>query len=156
MSKLEYRIQVDPLTGDDVIGLVNEHFNNMRSISPEESCHVFDVDSLKGNDMTFWSVWSEDALAGCGAMKELSSDHGEIKSMRTHESFKRQGVGKAMLEHIIGEARARGYGKLSLETGSFEPFIPARNLYKAYGFTECPPFGDYVDDENSIFMELIL
>ena len=106
--------------------------------------------------MTFWSIWDGIALAGCGALKALSSGQGEIKSMRTHADHLRKGAGAGMLKHIISQARQRGYVRLSLETGSSDAFTPARALYEAYGFAYCPPFGDYAEDPFSRFMTLAI
>jgi putative acetyltransferase len=104
----------------------------------------------------FWTVWSECELLGCGALKELAPDHGEVKSMRTAEAHRRQGVARAMLDHILEEARGRGYARVSLETGSQDAFAPARRLYERSGFTTCVPFDGYVEDPNSVFMTRIL
>eukprot|EP01035_Chromulina_nebulosa_P010293 gene10293-13839_t len=115
----------------------------MLASSPPESCHFLDFDGLNAPDVTFWSIWDGDALAGCGALKELTPEHGEVKSMRTHADHLRKGVGAKMLTHIISEARTLGYHRLSLETGSSADFAPALALYEAHGFQYCPPFGDY-------------
>lgn len=150
------RIIEDDLTGVEIRALLETHFAGMLSSSPAGSCHFLDFDGLNAPDVTFWSVWDRDTLAGCGALKALSSTQGEIKSMRTHHDHLRKGVGAAMLEHIISEGRQRGYVRLSLETGSTDAFLPARALYEAYGFQYCPPFGEYVDDPFSRFMTLAI
>ena len=106
--------------------------------------------------MTFWSAWDGDTVAGVGALKQLCPDHGEVKSMHTAEALRGRGVGSAILRHIIAAARARGMSRLSLETGSSPYFAPARALYARHGFVECPPFGDYGPDPNSVFMTLAL
>jgi putative acetyltransferase len=111
---------------------------------------------LQEPDITFWTVRDGAVLLGCGALKQLDPAHGEIKSMRTPTALRRQGAGRAMLTHIIAVARGRGYGRLSLETGSMEAFLPAQRLYQHYGFTYCGPFGDYRPDPNSLFMTLKL
>jgi putative acetyltransferase len=126
----------------------------MYELSPPESVHALDLSKLRSPDITFWSVWDGATLIGCGALKELSATEGEIKSMRTPNAMRRRGAGRAVLAHIIAEARARGYRRLSLETGSQEEFMPARNLYSAFGFVPCGPFGDYKLDPNSAFMTL--
>jgi putative acetyltransferase len=149
-------IKEDDLTGPEIRALLETHFAGMLANSPEGSCHFLDFEGLNAPDVTFWSIWNGAALAGCGALKELSPDHGEIKSMRTHVGHLRKGVGAMMLTHIISEARARGYRRLSLETGSTEAFIPALAMYEAHGFQLCPPFGDYAEDPFSRFMTLIL
>ena len=150
------RIIEDDLTGPEIRSLLETHFAGMLANSPVGSCHFLVFDGLNAPDVTFWSIWDGDSLAGCGALKELSSEHGEIKSMRTHADHLRKGVGAVMLTHIISEARERRYRRLSLETGSTEAFIPALALYKANGFQFCPPFGDYVEDPFSRFMTLAI
>ena len=150
------RIKNDDLTGPEIRALLETHFAGMLASSPPESCHFLDFDGLNAPDVTFWSVWDGDSLAGCGALKELDAEHGEIKSMRTHADHLRKGVGAMMLTHIISEARERGYRRLSLETGSTQDFIPALAMYEAHGFKYCPPFGDYVEDPFSRFMTLAL
>jgi putative acetyltransferase len=150
------RIIEDNLTGPEIRALLETHFAGMLANSPAGSCHFLDFDGLNAPDVTFWSIWNGDRLAGCGALKELSSEHGEIKSMRTHEDHLRKGAGAMMLVHIISEGRERGYRRLSLETGSTEAFVPALAMYEAHGFEYCPPFGDYVDDPFSRFMTLAI
>ena len=150
------RIEIDDLTRPEVHALLREHLANMYELSPPESVHALDLAKLRSAAITFWSVWDGETLIGCGALKELSPTEGEIKSMRTPKAMRRRGAGRAVLAHIIGEARARGYRRLSLETGSQEGFIPARTLYEAFGFTSCGPFGDYKPDPNSFFMTLEL
>lgn len=150
------RIIEDDLTGVEIRALLETHFAAMLASSPAESCHFLDFDGLNASDVTFWSIWDGIALAGCGALKALSSGEGEIKSMRTHADHLRKGAGAAMLKHIISQARQRGYVRLSLETGSSDAFTPARALYEAYGFAYCPPFGDYAEDPFSRFMTLAI
>ena len=150
------RIIVDDLSGSEIRALLETHFAGMLASSPPESCHFLDFDGLNAPDVTFWSIWDGDALAGCGALKELTPEHGEVKSMRTHADHLRKGVGANMLTHIISQARARGYHRLSLETGSSADFAPALALYAAHGFEYCPPFGDYVEDSFSRFMTLAI
>ena len=124
----------------------------MYEISPPESVHALDLAALRKPEITFWTAWRDGELLGCGALKALDATHGEIKSMRTASAHRRTGVGRAVLEHIFAEARARSYARLSLETGSMEAFAPARRLYESFGFAYCPPFGDYTEDPNSVFM----
>lgn len=150
------RIIEDDLTGIEIRALLETHFAGMLASSPAGSCHFLDFDGLNAPDVTFWSIWDGGTLAGCGALKALSSTQGEIKSMRTHADHLRKGVGAAMLKHIILQARQRSYVRLSLETGSSDAFLPARALYEAYGFTYCPPFGDYAEDPFSCFMTLAI
>lgn len=145
------QIRPDDLTGPEIIALLEEHLRGME-ISPPESRHALNLDGLRKPDVTFWSVWNGSNLAGCGALKELDQSHGEIKSMRTASNCLRQGVASQMLRHIIEESKRRGYRRLSLETGSFDYFEPARRLYASFGFTPCGPFATYIEDPNSIFM----
>jgi putative acetyltransferase len=149
-------IRIDDLRGPEIRALLEDHLAEMHRHSPPESVHALDVDALRKPAVTFWAAWSGLDLAGCGALKELEPTHGEVKSMRTAPAFRRQGVGKAMLTHIIREAEARSYHRLSLETGSMEAFLPARELYESFGFSYCPPFGDYALDPNSVFLTRVL
>ena len=155
-----FRIKEDDLTGPEIRALLETHFAGMLASSPPGSCHFLDFDGLNAPDVTFWSVWDGDSLAGCGALKELSPTdgpkEGEVKSMRTHADHLRKGAGAAMLEHIIRTARDRGYHRLSLETGSTPDFDPAHRLYQRYGFEYCSPFGDYAEDPFSRYMTLVL
>lgn len=150
------RILPDDLRGADVAALLQEHLDDMHRHSPPESVHALDLDKLRRPGITFWVVREDDALLGCGALKQLDPRHGEIKSMRTANAHRGRGVGAMMLEHIVAEARRRGYARLSLETGTPEAFDPARRLYARYGFVECGPFGDYATDPWSTFMTLEL
>jgi len=145
-------IRVDELTGDKIKALIMEHLSGMFENSPPESVHALNLDGLKKPEITFWSVWEQDELLGCGALKELDATHGEIKSMRTASAHLRKGVAKQMLEHIITVAKQRKYKRLSLETGSMASFIPARKLYEHAGFQYCGPFADYIEDPYSAFM----
>jgi putative acetyltransferase len=149
-------IKIDDLTGPEVQALILEHLKGMSELSPPESMHALNIDGLKSPKVTFWSAWDQGQLAGCGAMKELDSEHGEIKSMRTSSAHLRKGVAKQLLEHIIEEAKQRGYQRISLETGSMEAFEPARRLYEKSGFAYCQPFADYAEDPLSSFMTLNL
>jgi putative acetyltransferase len=149
-------IKVDDLSGPEVHGLLREHLRDMHLHSPPESVHALDLDGLRQPGVTFWTMWEGGELLGCGALKEIDAGHGEIKSMRTSESHLRRGVARRMLAHILEEARHRGYGRVSLETGSAEAFDPARRLYENSGFTYCGPFADYVEDPYSVFMTMEL
>jgi putative acetyltransferase len=150
------KIQTDDLKHPAIHALLNEHLQNMHELSPPESVHALDLENLRAPGITFWTIWDEDLLLGCGALKELDQWHGEIKSMRTPAAHRRKGAGRAILAHIIEVARERSYDRLSLETGSAEAFIPARKLYESFGFSYCGPFHDYTDDPNSVFMTLRL
>jgi len=124
----------------------------MAQVSPPESRHALNLDGLRKPDITFWTIWNGATLAGCGALKELTPHHGEIKSMRTATTYLRQGIASRMLTHITTEAKRRGYRRLSLETGAFPYFEPARKLYASFGFSPCEPFATYKLDPNSVFM----
>jgi putative acetyltransferase len=150
------KIMVDDLSGPEVAHLLDEHLQNMAMHSPPESRHALNLEGLRKPEITFWSAWEDGHLVGCGALKELDELHGEIKSMRTSSSHQRKGVAKKVLQHIINEARQRGYHRLSLETGSMAAFEPARRLYSSFGFQYCQPFSDYIEDPNSVFMTMEL
>lgn len=145
-------IRIDDLAGTEIFELLEEHRQSMFAHSPPESVHALDIEGMLKPQMTFWSAWEDGAIVGCGALKELDPQHGEIKSMRTVAAHLRKGVGKKILEQIISEAEKRGYKRLSLETGSDQDFNPARRLYANFGFEYCGPFGDYVEDPYSVFM----
>ncbi len=149
-------IKVDDLQGPEIAQLLTQHLQHMASLSPPESTHALDIEALQQEDVVFWSAWQDDELMGCGALKRLNARHGEIKSMRTVDAHRRKGVAGKVLQHIIVEARGEGYKRLSLETGSMEGFKSACKLYEAFGFSYCPPFGDYIEDPNSVFMTLAL
>ncbi|MED2974538.1 GNAT family N-acetyltransferase [Fictibacillus sp. B-59209] len=145
-------IKADNLTGPEIARLIGEHLQGMELHSPPESRHALNLEGLRKPDITFWSAWEDGELLGCGALKELDRQHGEIKSMRTSAVHLRKGVAKRMLQHIMEEAKRRGYRRLSLETGSMKAFEPARSLYASFGFQYCEPFADYIEDPNSAFM----
>jgi putative acetyltransferase len=149
-------IRVDDLNGPEITQLLQEHLHSMTLHSPPESIHALDIEKLRKPDITFWTIWQDSKLMGCGALKELDAAHGEIKSMRTASAHLRKGVATAMLTHILEEARRRSYRRLSLETGSVEAFAPARSLYARFGFKPCAPFAEYVEDPYSVFMTIEL
>lgn len=149
-------IEIDDLSHPAIHALLNEHLQSMYELSPPESVHALDLTRLRKPEITFWSAWDGLLLLGCGALKELDRKHGEVKSMRTPNSLRRRGAGRAILAHIVEIARSRAYERLSLETGSMEAFKPAQKLYESFGFAYCGPFGDYVEDPNSVFMTLRL
>jgi putative acetyltransferase len=149
-------IVADDLSGPAIAAFLDEHVQEMRSITPLESKHALDLDGLRKPEVTFWSVLDGDTLVGCGAIKRLDPDHAEVKSMRTTPTRKRSGVASLLLEHIITEARRMGFTRLSLETGSAEFFRPARKLYEKFGFEYCEPFADYRPDPHSAFMSRTL
>lgn len=145
-------IKIDDLSGSEIAEFLEEHIREMKSVSPPESKHALDLEGLRKPEITFWTVWDDSRLIGCGAMKELDANHAEIKSMRTTFSFRGKGVAATLLQHILNEAKLRGYQRISLETGSMPFFEPAHNLYAKYGFENCAPFSTYKEDPNSVFM----
>jgi putative acetyltransferase len=150
------KIELDDLTRPAIHALLEEHLRSMHALGPPESVHALDLERLRRPEITFWSAWDGDALLGCGALMELDRRHGEVKSMRTPAARRRTGAGRALLRHIIAAARARGYERLSLETGSVAAFTPAHRLYESAGFVRTGPFGSYKEDPNSVFMTLAL
>jgi putative acetyltransferase len=128
----------------------------MRAVTPPESKHALDLAGLRRPEVTFWSVLDGETVVCTGALKELDPTHAEIKSMRTAPSHKGRGLASALLEHMVSEAKKRGYSRLSLETGSVDFFAPARGLYAKLGFEPCDPFADYQEDPNSVFMTKML
>jgi putative acetyltransferase len=139
-----------------VVDLLHTHLTRARAETAPGSAHALDLSGLRGPEVTFWSAWEDDAVVGVGALKRLSADHGEVKSMHTAEAARGRGVGSAILLQIMAAARARGMLRLSLETGSWPYFSPARALSARHGFVECPPFGEYRADPNSVFMTVVL
>jgi putative acetyltransferase len=150
------KIVVDDLSGPEIAVFLNEHIEEMRSITPLESKHALDLDALRQPEITFWSVMDGDALVGCGAIKRLETGHAEVKSMRTKPTRKRSGIASLLLGHIISEAERMGFTRLSLETGAAEFFLPARKLYEKFGFDYCAPFADYRHDPYNAFMTKVL
>ena len=150
------KIVVDDLTGQEIADFLDRHIQDMKSVSPPESKHALDIEGLRSQDITFWTVYENHLLAGCGALKELDATHGEIKSMRTAPDFRGRGIATGLLRHIVTVSRDRGYHRLSLETGSMAYFKPARQLYLKHGFELCRPFAGYREDPNSVFMSLSL
>jgi putative acetyltransferase len=149
-------IRVDDLRGAEIAELLAAHVAFCRASSPPESTHVLDLDALRSPEIIFWSAWDGASLLGCAVLMELDPSHGEVKSMHTAARHRRRGAALALLEHVVAEARSRGYRRLSLETGSMLAFAPARSLYARFGFVVCPPFGEYRLDPNSVFMTLAL
>ena len=150
------RIIQGDLSDPRVVDLLRIHLTSARAETAPGSAHALDLSDLQSSDISFWTIWENEILLGIGALKRLSADHGEVKSMHTAQSMRRRGAGSAMLHHIIAAARASGMSRLSLETGSWDYFRPAHTLYRSHGFVKCPPFADYVLDPNSIFMSLEL
>lgn len=139
-----------------LLALLREHLDGMHASSPPGSVYALDLSALRSPDIAVWTAWVGEALAGIGALRELAPTAGEVKSMRTARSHLRRGVAAALLEHIIGIARLRGYRRLSLETGSGPAFEPALTLYRRFGFVEGGAFGDYVSSHFNQFLHLDL
>lgn len=149
-------IRLDDLTDARVLALLTEHLASMHDLTPAEHVHALDVPGLRAPGVSFWTAWDGECLLGCGALKELAPDHGEIKSMRTPAALRRRGAGRAILQHILAEARRRGYGRVSLETGSHAGFAAAHALYRSAGFVPAGPFGEYRASPDNVFMTLEL
>ena len=131
--------------------LLTKHFIELRSFSPAGSTHVLDITGLKDQSIKFWSLWDNDELIGCGALKFLDKIHGEFKSIRVVDKFRKKGAGEKIFNHLIEEAKKLGIKKLSIETGSGKFFEPARKLFVNFGFQPCLPFAHYKEDPNSCF-----
>ena len=140
----------------EVNELLNKHFIELRSVSPEGSTHVLDIDGLKDKSIKFWSLWDNNQLIGCGALKFLEKNHGEFKSIRVADKFRRSGIGEKIIEHLIEESKKLEISKLSIETGAGDFFIPARKLFSKFGFKKCMPFAHYKEDPNSCYYTLDL
>ena len=151
-ERAAFRIIADDLSGAQVAALLQLHLDEMHRWSPPESVHAMPIARLRAADVTFYSAWHGEELAACGALKALGGGHGELKSMRAAPQWRGRGAGRAILDHLLREARARGYTKVSLETGRPDEFRAARLLYEANGFVQCPPFADYTADPFSICM----
>ena len=152
LDQISMKIKIDDLSGSQVVELLMAHLRQLSELSPPESMHALNLDGLRRPEVTFWTVWDGAELMGCGALKELDAEHAELKSMRTAATHLRKGVASRLVEHMIAEAKRRGYRRLSLETGAGEAFEPAQRLYAKFGFRECGPFAAYVEDPNSVFM----
>ena len=140
----------------EVNDLLKKHFVELRSVSPAGSTHVLDIDGLKDPSIKFWSLWENNELIGCGALKFLEKNHGEFKSIRVADEFKKKGVGERIINHLIEEAKKLKISKLSIETGAGKFFLPARNLFSKFGFKTCAPFAHYRNDPNSCYYTLDL
>ena len=140
----------------EVNELLKKHFIELRSVSPEGSTHVLDIDGLKDPSIKFWSLWENNKLIGCGALKFLEKNHGEFKSIRVADEFRKNGIGERIINHLIEEAKKLKITKLSIETGAGEFFAPARKLFKNFGFKKCKPFAHYKEDPNSCYYSLNL
>ena len=140
----------------EVNNLLTKHFIELRSVSPAGSTHVLNIDGLKDPSIKFWSLWENNELIGCGALKFLEKNHGEFKSIRVADQFRKKGIGERIINHLIEEAKKLKISKLSIETGAGDFFLPARNLFSKFGFKICPPFAHYKDDPNSCYYTLNL
>ena len=138
----------------EVNDLLNKHFIELRSVSPEGSAHVLDIPGLKISSIKFWSLWENEQLIGCGALKFLSENHGEFKSIRISDKFRKNGLGIKIITHLINEAKKLNVKRISVETGSGDFFVPARKLFKKCGFEPCKPFAHYKEDPNSCYFSL--
>lgn len=153
---MAFEIRPDDLSGAATRELLALHLRQMHANSPPGSVFALDLSGLQGPGVEVWSAWRDDRIACIGALRALADGGGELKSMRTHPDFLRQGAGAAILEHITGVARERGLSRLSLETGSGAAFEPALTLYRAHGFRPGPAFGDYVASDFNQFLHLAL
>ena len=140
----------------EVHELLIKHFIELRAASPEGSAHVLDIPGLKVSSIKFWSLWQENILMGCGALKFLDKEHGEFKSIRIHDDFRKQGNSINVINHLINEAKKLNINRLSIETGAGDFFIPARKLFKKCGFESCKPFAHYKEDVNSVYLTKII
>ena len=140
----------------EVNELLTKHFDELRAASPEGSTHVLDIPGLKVPSIKFWSLWENEKLIGCGALKFLTKEHGEFKSIRIHDNFRRQGRSINVINHLIHEAKKLKIKRISIETGAGDFFIPARKLFKKSGFTVCEPFAHYKKDINSVYLTKLI
>ena len=140
----------------EVNELLTKHFIELRAASPEGSAHVLDIPGLKVSSIKFWSLWKNDRLFGCGALKFLNKDHGEFKSIRIHDEFRNRGNGIKLIGHLIEEARKLKIIRVSLETGAGRFFDPARKLFEKCDFKPCKPFAHYKEDINSIYLTKLI
>ena len=136
--------------------LLTKHFVELRAASPEGSAHVLDIPGLKEPSIKFWSLWQDENLIGCGALKFLEESHGEFKSIRIHDNFRNKGYGDLVINHLINEAKKLKIKRLSIETGAGDFFLPARKLFKKCKFDECQPFAHYKEDINSVYLTKII
>ncbi len=155
-ARTPMHIRLADLDAPAFAALLQEHHAAMQATAPPESRHALDLAGLRGPGVRVWTIHDGDALLGCGALQHLDAGHAEIKAMRTARAHLRKGAARAMLDHLLAEARASGYARVSLETGSMAYFEPARRLYASAGFRECGPFADYVDDPNSTYLSRAL
>lgn len=143
---------LDDLSGEAIRALVIRHLSGMHEHTPAESVHAYDLSKLQHHSIRLWSAWADEELVGMGALRTIDTANGELKSMRVADTWLGKGVGRAILEHLIADARSLGMTRLWLETGSGAPFVPATALYESTGFVRCAPFDDYKPDPFSVFM----
>ena len=140
----------------EVNELLTKHFIELRSVSPEDSCHVLDIAGLKDPSIKFWSLWENNKLMGVGAIKLLDNEHGEFKSIRVNDRFRNKKYGSKVIDHLVDEAKKLKIIRLSLETGAGEFFVPAQKLFNKCGFKECNPFSNYKKNVNSIYLTKLI
>lgn len=147
-----WRIVEDDATGPEITALIALHLAAVEMDTAAEYRFALGLEALRAPDITLWSLWEGPALLGCAALKALAGGEGEVKSMRTHPAHLRRGVAATLLGHVIAVAHARGWHRLSLETGTSVLFFPAHALYQRFGFVDCAPFADYVASPHNRFM----
>ena len=136
--------------------MLKYHFSELKSVSPKGSTHVLDIDGLMNESIRFWSLWEDNKLIGCGALKFLTKTHGEFKSIRVSNVFRKKGYGKKVIDYLISKSKQLGIKELSVETGAGNFFLPARNLFINMGFKPCKPFAHYKEDPNSCYYNLMI
>jgi putative acetyltransferase len=151
-----WRIVEDDATGPEITALIAYHVRSAHATTPPQHAFALGIEALRAPEITLWTLWENDALLGCAALKDLGAGEGELKSMRTAPDHLRRGVGAHLLDHAIGAARARGWQRLNLETGKGPSFAPAWELYRRFGFTDCGPYADYAESDHNRFMTLSL
>lgn len=150
------KIQIDTIDKKDIQELLQNHLDSMIENSPPEAVHALDINAFKKVNLTLWSARENGELLGCVALQELTTDHAELKSMKTHPMHLRKGIAGKLLSHVYSEAKNRGFKKISLETGNRKAFEPAQKLYQKYGFEFCGTFSDYTDEINSVYMTILI
>ena len=140
----------------EVNELLTKHFIELRAASPEGSAHVLDIPGLKVPSIKFWSLWENNKLMGCGALKFLNDNHGEFKSIRVHDEFRNKGYGIKIIKHLINEAKKLNIKRISIETGAGDFFKPARKLFQKCDFELCEPFAHYKNDSNSLYLTKLI
>ncbi|MDF3068929.1 MAG: GCN5-like N-acetyltransferase [Polyangiaceae bacterium] len=155
-AELSLSIRVGDLDDARVLGLLREHLAGMHGSSPPGSVYALGAAALRAPDIAFFTAWRAEELLGCAALKHLDATSGELKSMRTAAAHLRRGVGTRLLDHLLEQARSRGYRRVSLETGSGPAFEPALALYRRYGFRNGDPFGQYQSTDFNQFLHLAL